>query len=128
MPASFGRTAVDFFTSICPLGLILSTPDTPFTPTASLIPELVPGSLISKSILWVLERLSFLQQLIIPIKAIKSIANLILSVLEKSSQSGSALEVKDVLLVCVGYSFIFTVIFIFYHFSKVIKNFARTSR
>ena len=128
VPASIGRFVVDFLTSVIPLGLLLSTPDTPFEPTVQLIPDLVPSSMKLKSILWTVEGLSFMQRLILPVKALKSIANLILSVLKKSSQSGSTLGVKDVLLVCVGYSSFFIAIFILYQFSKVLKNFARTSR
>ena len=128
MPASIGRFVVDFLTSVIPLGLLLSTPDTPFEPTISLIPDLVPSTMKLKSILWTVEGLTSMQRLILPVKALKSIVNLILSVLRKSSQSGSTLGVKDVLLVCVGYSTFFIAIFILYQFSKILKNFARTSR
>lgn len=58
----------------------------------------------------------------LPLKGLRNVSNLVTLIIDKSSKSGSALEILDVCLLCVGYAFLFGMIFLMYQLSQFARR------
>ena len=100
----------------------------PSVPLLPLVPVMDLSSTIFKTVFWGIEMISLFFRTILPVSAMRTVVDLVVSVIDKSSQSGSSLEIKDVCHLCVGYSSIFGAIFLLFHLSRLVEKFAGSSR